>query len=344
MPSVAPRRDPGRGRTGDVSARGPDDRARPPRSGPRPGGRRSGAVASAGGGAPGGRQALRRGGGRAPRQGGDRHQEPGRVPRGGRSVRGRHDLRRGPGDPAARSDPSASRRATRHPAAPAREPTRARPPAERGATRSRWWTIRSASASSSAQMLEQAGFDVRTTADGGRGAACWTKRNVDVVVTDLEMPRLNGYELIEDLRRRPATRDVPVVVLTTRAGAKHVDLARRLGVAALRHEAGGRAGVRDPGAGPGSPSHGPGWESAMSARGGAVDGPVGAPVRVLVAGDARATRSALRRMLGADRRLEVVGLAADADEVSAGGDAPSPRRDRARRGDGRGDVVTTIGG
>jgi two-component system chemotaxis response regulator CheB len=53
----------------------------------------------------------------------------------------------------------------------------------------------------------------------------------------------------------------------------------------------------------------------VSARGGGV-GPVGAPVRVLVAGESRATRSALRRMLGVDRRLEVVGLAADADEVS----------------------------
>jgi chemosensory pili system protein ChpA (sensor histidine kinase/response regulator) len=53
---------------------------------------------------------------------------------------------------------------------------------------------------------------------------------VDVVITDLEMPRLNGYELIRDLRRRPETRDVPIVVVTTRAGAKHADLARELGV------------------------------------------------------------------------------------------------------------------
>jgi CheY-like chemotaxis protein len=41
---------------------------------------------------------------------------------------------------------------------------------------------------------------------------------------------MNGYELIEDLRRRPSTRDIPVVVLTTRAGGKHQGLARRLGV------------------------------------------------------------------------------------------------------------------
>jgi chemosensory pili system protein ChpA (sensor histidine kinase/response regulator) len=53
---------------------------------------------------------------------------------------------------------------------------------------------------------------------------------VDAVVTDLEMPRVNGFELIHQLRGSPATRDLPIVVLTTRAGAKHLDLARWLGV------------------------------------------------------------------------------------------------------------------
>jgi len=53
---------------------------------------------------------------------------------------------------------------------------------------------------------------------------------VDVVVTDLEMPRVNGFELVRDLRRRPATRDLPIIALTTRAGEKHVRLARELGV------------------------------------------------------------------------------------------------------------------
>ena len=53
----------------------------------------------------------------------------------------------------------------------------------------------------------------------------------------------------------------------------------------------------------------------MKARGHGVSGPASAPVRVLVAGESRAMRSALQRMLGADRRLDVVGLASDADEV-----------------------------
>jgi len=53
----------------------------------------------------------------------------------------------------------------------------------------------------------------------------------------------------------------------------------------------------------------------VKTRGHGVDGPVSAPVRVLVTGESRAMRSALRRMLGADRRLDVVGLASDADEA-----------------------------
>ena len=80
------------------------------------------------------------------------------------------------------------------------------------------------------QMLEKAGFDVTTAGDGADGLARVAEAAFDVVVTDLEMPRVNGYELIEDLRRRAATRDLPVVVLTTRAGDKHVALARSLGV------------------------------------------------------------------------------------------------------------------
>jgi chemosensory pili system protein ChpA (sensor histidine kinase/response regulator) len=80
------------------------------------------------------------------------------------------------------------------------------------------------------QMLEKAGFQVVTATDGHDALEQLVERTVDVVVTDLEMPRINGYALIEDLRRRPATREVPVIVMTTRAGAKHVGLARRLGV------------------------------------------------------------------------------------------------------------------
>jgi chemosensory pili system protein ChpA (sensor histidine kinase/response regulator) len=79
-------------------------------------------------------------------------------------------------------------------------------------------------------MLERAGFRVVTARDGAEALQQLAESPVDVVVTDLEMPRLNGYELIRDLNREPSTCGLPVVVLTTRAGAKHVNLARELGV------------------------------------------------------------------------------------------------------------------
>ena len=47
----------------------------------------------------------------------------------------------------------------------------------------------------------------------------------DAVLSDLEMPRMNGYELIEEIRRKPALADLPVLVMTTRAGEKHMRLA-----------------------------------------------------------------------------------------------------------------------
>ena len=126
-------------------------------------------------------------------------------------------------------DPTLLREAaTRYPVAPVREPAPL-DPAERRPT------VMLVDDSVSirkfvGQMLEKAGFQVVTAIDGQDALAQLVERNVDAVVTDLEMPRLNGYGLIEDLRRRPATREVPVIVMTTRAGAKHVDLARRLGV------------------------------------------------------------------------------------------------------------------
>jgi chemosensory pili system protein ChpA (sensor histidine kinase/response regulator) len=81
------------------------------------------------------------------------------------------------------------------------------------------------------QMLEKAGFQVVTANDGADALRRLGDTVVDAIITDLEMPRVSGYELIEDLRARASTRALPVVVLTTRAGAKHVNLARRLGIA-----------------------------------------------------------------------------------------------------------------
>lgn len=81
------------------------------------------------------------------------------------------------------------------------------------------------------RMIERAGVRVLTATDGAEALERLAESPVDLVITDLEMPRVDGYELIRRLRRRPATRDTAVVVLTTRAGAHHAALAQELGVA-----------------------------------------------------------------------------------------------------------------
>ncbi|MGB6301745.1 MAG: response regulator, partial [Rivularia sp. (in: cyanobacteria)] len=65
---------------------------------------------------------------------------------------------------------------------------------------------------------------------------------VDLVISDLEMPRMNGFELLSNLRQSPDLANVPVVVLTSRSAEKHRQLAEALGANAyltkpyLEHE------------------------------------------------------------------------------------------------------------
>ena len=83
------------------------------------------------------------------------------------------------------------------------------------------------------RMLEKAGYRVLLAADGMEALELVSQTSCDLVVTDLEMPRTNGYELLAHLRQDPATRDIPVMVVTSRAGAKHRDRAMKEGAAAF---------------------------------------------------------------------------------------------------------------
>jgi chemosensory pili system protein ChpA (sensor histidine kinase/response regulator) len=83
------------------------------------------------------------------------------------------------------------------------------------------------------RMLEKAGYRVKLAADGLEALEIVTQTRCDLVVTDLEMPRTNGYELLSHLRQEPQTRNIPVMVVTSRAGAKHRDRAMKEGAMAF---------------------------------------------------------------------------------------------------------------
>jgi chemosensory pili system protein ChpA (sensor histidine kinase/response regulator) len=79
------------------------------------------------------------------------------------------------------------------------------------------------------RMLEKAGYRVKLACDGLEALEIIGQTKCDLVITDLEMPRANGYELLSHLRQNPATRGVPVMVVTSRAGAKHRERALKEG-------------------------------------------------------------------------------------------------------------------
>ncbi|HLJ86054.1 MAG TPA: response regulator [Candidatus Angelobacter sp.] len=83
------------------------------------------------------------------------------------------------------------------------------------------------------RMLEKAGYRVKLASDGLEALEIVTQTRCDLVVTDLEMPRTNGYELLAHLRQDPETRSIPVMVVTSRAGAKHRERAMKEGAAAF---------------------------------------------------------------------------------------------------------------
>ena len=65
--------------------------------------------------------------------------------------------------------------------------------------------------------LERAGYTVVTANDGKEALDKVRDENPDLVVLDVMMPYMDGFEVLQTLRRNPATRDIPVIMLTAKA-------------------------------------------------------------------------------------------------------------------------------
>src|SRR5579859_7016924 len=81
-------------------------------------------------------------------------------------------------------------------------------------------------------MLRRGGFDVQVARDGIEAMEMMLVSLPRVVVLDIEMPHLDGFEVLSILRRSPQFSDVRVVMLTSRAADKHKEHALRLGAQA----------------------------------------------------------------------------------------------------------------
>jgi len=65
--------------------------------------------------------------------------------------------------------------------------------------------------------LERQGFEVITAGDGKEALQKVEDERPDLVVLDVMMPYMDGFEVLQTLRRNPATREIPVIMLTAKA-------------------------------------------------------------------------------------------------------------------------------
>jgi chemosensory pili system protein ChpA (sensor histidine kinase/response regulator) len=81
-----------------------------------------------------------------------------------------------------------------------------------------------------AKILKDAGYSVRTAIDGLEAVAILQNYVPDVMLVDMEMPRMNGLELTAHVRNAERTKKTPVIMITSRSTEKHRQQARAAGV------------------------------------------------------------------------------------------------------------------
>lgn len=79
-------------------------------------------------------------------------------------------------------------------------------------------------------VFERQGWHTRQARDGVDAVDLLRDWRPDAVVMDIEMPRMDGFELLSILKRQPETADMPAIMVTSRSGEKHREKAARLGV------------------------------------------------------------------------------------------------------------------
>jgi chemosensory pili system protein ChpA (sensor histidine kinase/response regulator) len=80
------------------------------------------------------------------------------------------------------------------------------------------------------RLLERNGMRVLTARDGLDAVGVLAEHLPDVILLDIEMPRMDGYEVAAHVRNDPRLRDIPIIMITSRVGEKHRARAIELGV------------------------------------------------------------------------------------------------------------------
>jgi len=77
-----------------------------------------------------------------------------------------------------------------------------------------------------ARVLEQSGMEALTAKDGIDALEIMQQRRPDAILLDIEMPRMDGYELATHIRNDKQLKDIPIMIISSRTGEKHRERAR----------------------------------------------------------------------------------------------------------------------
>jgi chemosensory pili system protein ChpA (sensor histidine kinase/response regulator) len=80
------------------------------------------------------------------------------------------------------------------------------------------------------RVLERNDIEVTTAKDGLDAVEKIQDRIPDLVLLDIEMPRMDGYEFATYMRNDPRLKAVPIIMITSRTGEKHRQRAMEIGV------------------------------------------------------------------------------------------------------------------
>jgi two-component system, chemotaxis family, chemotaxis protein CheY len=83
-----------------------------------------------------------------------------------------------------------------------------------------------------AASLHLKGFKVITASDGMEALEIMPSKKIDLIITDLNMPDMDGYELIRTLRETPEYQKIPIIILSSMTDVKSKKLALQFGVMA----------------------------------------------------------------------------------------------------------------
>lgn len=80
-------------------------------------------------------------------------------------------------------------------------------------------------------ILERSGFEVDVASDGEEGVAKVAASRPDLILLDLILPRLHGFEVLKRIKENPDTKATPVIILSNLDQGADIDQARQLGAA-----------------------------------------------------------------------------------------------------------------